>query len=167
MTHAHQDSSWPTKNAAVNSNGTHAAIPLLYIIVLSSFQALVPVTVDVDVPFDLHRYIIGQKGAGIRKMMEEYEVWRQYRHSGGLYVGNIACCVPLEMACMFSLEVLLMLSSNQLGCLWVRFEVWAVSAVIGLCDSLSLWFFILKVPSWYQVYCFVVTSSTAVREGTV
>ncbi|MGH0184065.1 UNVERIFIED_CONTAM: hypothetical protein FKN15_013883 [Acipenser sinensis] len=39
----------------------------------SPFQALVPVTVDVDVPFDLHRYIIGQKGAGIRKMMEEYE----------------------------------------------------------------------------------------------
>ena len=40
-----------------------------------SFQALVPITVDVEVPFDLHRYIIGQKGAGIRKMMEEYEVW--------------------------------------------------------------------------------------------
>eukprot|EP00061_Rhincodon_typus_P014993 g42415.t1 len=36
--------------------------------------ALVPVTVDVEVPFDLHRYIIGQKGSGIRKMMEEYEV---------------------------------------------------------------------------------------------
>lgn len=27
-----------------------------------------------DVPFDLHRYIIGQKGSGIRKMMEDYEV---------------------------------------------------------------------------------------------
>ncbi|XP_072349563.1 vigilin isoform X2 [Scyliorhinus torazame] len=36
--------------------------------------ALVPVTVNVEVPFDLHRYIIGQKGSGIRKMMEEYEV---------------------------------------------------------------------------------------------
>ncbi|XP_078419626.1 vigilin-like [Cetorhinus maximus] len=36
--------------------------------------ALVPVTIEVDVPFDLHRYIIGQKGTGIRKMMEEYEV---------------------------------------------------------------------------------------------
>ncbi|XP_069775955.1 vigilin-like isoform X2 [Narcine bancroftii] len=36
--------------------------------------ALVPVTVDLQVPFDLHRYIIGQKGNGIRKMMEEYEV---------------------------------------------------------------------------------------------
>ncbi|XP_076856033.1 vigilin isoform X2 [Brachyhypopomus gauderio] len=36
--------------------------------------ALVPVTVDVDVPYDLHRYIIGQKGSGIRKMMEDFEV---------------------------------------------------------------------------------------------
>uniref|UniRef100_A0A4W3IEM7 Vigilin n=1 Tax=Callorhinchus milii TaxID=7868 RepID=A0A4W3IEM7_CALMI len=36
--------------------------------------ALVPVTIEVEVPFDLHRYIIGQKGSGIRKMMEEYEV---------------------------------------------------------------------------------------------
>ncbi|XP_063043229.1 vigilin isoform X2 [Engraulis encrasicolus] len=36
--------------------------------------ALVPVTIDVEVPYDLHRYIIGQKGNGIRKMMEEYEV---------------------------------------------------------------------------------------------
>lgn len=31
-------------------------------------------TLDVEVPSDLHRYIIGQKGAGIRKMMEDYEV---------------------------------------------------------------------------------------------
>ncbi|KAK6323238.1 hypothetical protein J4Q44_G00055770 [Coregonus suidteri] len=36
--------------------------------------ALVPVTEDVKVSFELHRYIIGQKGSGIRKMMEEYEV---------------------------------------------------------------------------------------------
>ena len=39
-----------------------------------SLQALVPVTIDVEVSYDLHRYIIGQKGNGIRKMMEEYEV---------------------------------------------------------------------------------------------
>lgn len=37
-------------------------------------KALVPVTIDVEVPYDLHRYIIGQKGSGIRKMMEDYEV---------------------------------------------------------------------------------------------
>uniref|UniRef100_A0A7N5K879 Vigilin n=1 Tax=Ailuropoda melanoleuca TaxID=9646 RepID=A0A7N5K879_AILME len=36
--------------------------------------ALVPVTIEVGVPFDLHRYIIGQKGSGIRKMMDEFEV---------------------------------------------------------------------------------------------
>ncbi|XP_066519973.1 vigilin isoform X1 [Hoplias malabaricus] len=40
----------------------------------AALQALVPVTVDVEVPYDLHRYIIGQKGSGIRKMMEDYEV---------------------------------------------------------------------------------------------
>uniref|UniRef100_A0A8C2CZB6 Vigilin n=1 Tax=Cyprinus carpio TaxID=7962 RepID=A0A8C2CZB6_CYPCA len=40
----------------------------------AALLALVPVTIDVEVSFDLHRYIIGQKGAGIRKMMEEYEV---------------------------------------------------------------------------------------------
>ncbi|XP_010139037.1 PREDICTED: vigilin isoform X2 [Buceros rhinoceros silvestris] len=39
-----------------------------------ALQALVPVTVEVEVPFDLHRYIIGQKGSGIRKMMDEFEV---------------------------------------------------------------------------------------------
>lgn len=39
-----------------------------------SLQALVPVTIEVDVPFDLHRYIIGQKGSGIRKMMDDFEV---------------------------------------------------------------------------------------------
>lgn len=37
-------------------------------------QALVPVTTEVEVPFELHRYIIGQKGSGIRKMMDEFEV---------------------------------------------------------------------------------------------
>lgn len=41
------------------------------------FQALVPVTIEVEVPFELHRYIIGQKGSGIRKMMEEFEVSEQ------------------------------------------------------------------------------------------
>uniref|UniRef100_F7FXS6 Vigilin n=1 Tax=Callithrix jacchus TaxID=9483 RepID=F7FXS6_CALJA len=39
-----------------------------------ALEALVPVTIEVQVPFDLHRYIIGQKGSGIRKMMDEFEV---------------------------------------------------------------------------------------------
>ena len=34
-----------------------------------------------EVPFDLHRYIIGQKGSGIRKMMDEFEVKRLCRSS--------------------------------------------------------------------------------------
>uniref|UniRef100_A0A668AR87 Vigilin n=1 Tax=Myripristis murdjan TaxID=586833 RepID=A0A668AR87_9TELE len=40
----------------------------------TALLALVPITVDVEVSYELHRYIIGQKGSGIRKMMEEYEV---------------------------------------------------------------------------------------------
>ncbi|XP_061744399.1 vigilin-like isoform X1 [Nerophis ophidion] len=39
-----------------------------------ALKALVPVTIEVSVPFELHRYIIGQKGSGIRKMMDEFEV---------------------------------------------------------------------------------------------
>lgn len=37
-------------------------------------QVSVPITEDVGVSYELHRFIIGQKGSGIRKMMEEYEV---------------------------------------------------------------------------------------------
>ncbi|CAL8242009.1 unnamed protein product [Merluccius merluccius] len=40
----------------------------------AALLALVPVTEDVEASYELHRYIIGQKGSGIRKMMEEYEV---------------------------------------------------------------------------------------------
>ncbi|KAI3376391.1 hypothetical protein L3Q82_016880 [Scortum barcoo] len=40
----------------------------------AALLALVPITEDVEVSYELHRYIIGQKGIGIRKMMEEYEV---------------------------------------------------------------------------------------------
>lgn len=40
----------------------------------TALLALVPITEDVEVSYELHRYIIGQKGSGIRKMMEEYEV---------------------------------------------------------------------------------------------
>nr|XP_054769281.1 vigilin-like [Lytechinus pictus] len=36
--------------------------------------ALVPITQEVNVPFDYHRYIIGAKGAGVRHMMEENDV---------------------------------------------------------------------------------------------
>ncbi|XP_070785682.1 vigilin isoform X2 [Enoplosus armatus] len=40
----------------------------------AALLALVPITEDFEVSYELHRYIIGQKGSGIRKMMEEYEV---------------------------------------------------------------------------------------------
>jgi len=36
--------------------------------------AAVPITIEVEVPYDLHRYIIGQKGAGVRQMMNQYDV---------------------------------------------------------------------------------------------
>ncbi|XP_061098856.1 vigilin-like [Conger conger] len=41
---------------------------------VEALKALVPVSIDVEVSYELHRYIIGQKGSGIRKMMDEYEV---------------------------------------------------------------------------------------------
>ena len=38
------------------------------------YKALVPVTKEIQIPYANHRYIIGQKGQGIRKMMEEFDV---------------------------------------------------------------------------------------------
>jgi predicted PilT family ATPase len=35
---------------------------------------LIPITIEVEVPFDLHRFIIGQKGREVREMMETYDV---------------------------------------------------------------------------------------------
>jgi predicted PilT family ATPase len=36
--------------------------------------ALVPITEEMAVPFDFHRFIIGQRGKDVRKMMDEYDV---------------------------------------------------------------------------------------------
>ncbi|KAG1666666.1 Vigilin [Nymphon striatum] len=36
--------------------------------------ALVPVTVDMNIPYDLHRFIIGSKGKDVREMMEKCDV---------------------------------------------------------------------------------------------
>jgi predicted PilT family ATPase len=36
--------------------------------------ALIPITIEVEVPFDLHRFIIGQKGREVRELMETYDV---------------------------------------------------------------------------------------------
>lgn len=35
---------------------------------------LVPVTVEVAVPFDLHKSIIGQKGRDVKELMQRYDV---------------------------------------------------------------------------------------------
>ena len=39
-----------------------------------ALQALVPITEEMEVAFDLHRFIIGQKGRDVRKMMEDNDV---------------------------------------------------------------------------------------------
>ncbi len=36
--------------------------------------ALVPITSEVAVPYDLHRFIIGQKGKDVREMMTTFDV---------------------------------------------------------------------------------------------
>jgi len=36
--------------------------------------ALVPVTIEAEVPYDYHRFIIGQKGKGVREMMKNFDV---------------------------------------------------------------------------------------------
>lgn len=57
-------------------------------------------------PFELHRYIIGQKGSGIRKMMDEFEVCADP-------------CVDTEMHKVFVLPV----SYNLTVCLQVNIQV--------------------------------------------
>ncbi|KAL1766593.1 Vigilin [Sigmodon hispidus] len=46
-------------------------------------ESLVPVTAEVEVPFHLHPYIIGHKGSGLRKLINEFEVHIQVSQPGG------------------------------------------------------------------------------------
>lgn len=39
-----------------------------------ALEALVPVSEEVEVPYKYHRYIIGQKGVEVRKLMQEFDV---------------------------------------------------------------------------------------------
>lgn len=39
-----------------------------------ALQDLVPITINVDVPFDLHRSIIGTKGRDVKDLMDRYDV---------------------------------------------------------------------------------------------
>ncbi|XP_077998393.1 vigilin-like [Glandiceps talaboti] len=80
---------FPDRIPKIESNGDVDATPVVNgncdVILITGKQdncdrakeallALVPVTEEIDVPFDLHRFIIGQKGAGVRKMMEQHDV---------------------------------------------------------------------------------------------
>jgi polyribonucleotide nucleotidyltransferase len=40
----------------------------------NALKALVPINIEVEVPYKFHRFIIGQKGIGVRKLMEENDV---------------------------------------------------------------------------------------------
>ena len=67
-----------------------------------ALEALVPITIEVEVPYDLHRYIIGQKGSGIRKMMDEFEVKPLGRSSPrmpGAGKGAPCSCTLRELSC--------------------------------------------------------------------
>uniref|UniRef100_H2ZHB2 K Homology domain-containing protein n=1 Tax=Ciona savignyi TaxID=51511 RepID=H2ZHB2_CIOSA len=41
---------------------------------MAAILALVPTSDQIEVPYKFHRYIIGQKGLGVRKLMEDYDV---------------------------------------------------------------------------------------------
>jgi len=40
----------------------------------AALKELVPITAEVCIPFEFHRYVIGQKGKEVREMMNEYDV---------------------------------------------------------------------------------------------
>lgn len=80
----------PVQNINGNSNGTEddsagdktKSSDIIYITgkpdsceaAKEAVLALVPITEEVIIAFELHRFIIGQKGAGARKFMEDYDV---------------------------------------------------------------------------------------------
>ena len=39
-----------------------------------ALRSLVPISIDMNIPFEYHRYIIGKSGAGTRQIMNDYEV---------------------------------------------------------------------------------------------
>merc|ERR1719361_536081 len=40
----------------------------------AALRSLVPISIEMNVPFEYHRYIIGKSGAGTRQIMEDYDV---------------------------------------------------------------------------------------------
>ncbi|MBZ3887180.1 Vigilin [Sciurus carolinensis] len=49
---------------------------------MEALKSLIPITAEVHVPAGLHRYIVGQKGSGIRKLIDEFEVNIQVSEPG-------------------------------------------------------------------------------------
>lgn len=39
-----------------------------------ALKALVPINIEVEVPFEFHRFIIGKQGKGVRELMDEFDV---------------------------------------------------------------------------------------------
>lgn len=40
----------------------------------AALRSLVPISIEMDVPFEYHRYIIGKSGSGTRQIMDDYDV---------------------------------------------------------------------------------------------
>merc|ERR1712241_1670689 len=68
---------------AVTSNGDRSSNPNIIRITgkkencegaSQALLELVPITAEVSVPYEFHRYIIGQKGVGVRDMMNKFDV---------------------------------------------------------------------------------------------
>merc|ERR1719195_2609243 len=69
--------------APVTSNGDRSSNPNIIRIpgkrencdgASKALLELVPITAEVSVPYEFHRYIIGQKGIGVRDMMNKFDV---------------------------------------------------------------------------------------------
>ena len=51
----------------------------------NALKALVPINIDVEVPYKFHRFIIGQKGVGVRKLMEVVHIYFYKCYFGGQF----------------------------------------------------------------------------------
>lgn len=75
----------PVVNGDVNGEAGHKSPKKTDIIIITgkpencqaakdALQALVPITEEITIPYDFHRFIIGQQGKDVRKMMREHDV---------------------------------------------------------------------------------------------
>ncbi|GFT30691.1 vigilin [Nephila pilipes] len=80
-----EDADKVTMNGDAHADGLEAELNQKNIIIIKGRQEncdaaskalldIVPVTEEVEVPYDLHRFIIGQKGRDVRNMMEMFDV---------------------------------------------------------------------------------------------